>query len=150
MKCMLLKRVIVVKHVFFVHKGKVTTEAVFMFMSVGWDDVSELWPQTGLLFSPRWYEYGETWWNNFRRKNLSTWRQTCPSATSSTTIPHGLIRAWTRVSEVRGRRLTAWATALPTEATLLSQPYTCFSYVQRSQIPLFFELSRSHSGGCLP
>jgi hypothetical protein len=28
-------------------------------------------------------------------------------------IPHGLIRAWTRASAVRGRRLAAWAMARP-------------------------------------
>jgi hypothetical protein len=45
-----------------VHKG------CWLFMSVGWDCVSELWPPTGPLFVPQMIdEYGEPRWNDFDR-----------------------------------------------------------------------------------
>jgi hypothetical protein len=41
---------------------------IFLFMSMGWDDVSELRPQTGLLFIPQViYENGEPRWNDIDR-----------------------------------------------------------------------------------
>jgi hypothetical protein len=41
-----------------------------MFMSMGWDDISELRPPTGLLFIPQMtYEYGELRWNDTDREN---------------------------------------------------------------------------------
>jgi hypothetical protein len=50
-----------------------------LFMSMGWDDVSELWPPTGLLFiSQAINEYGQPQWNDIEKgqpnisdKNLS-------------------------------------------------------------------------------
>jgi hypothetical protein len=37
---------------------------IIIIMSMGWDYVCELWPQTGLLFiSQMIYEHGEPWWN---------------------------------------------------------------------------------------
>jgi hypothetical protein len=37
--------------------------------------------------SPRWYEFGERWWNDIDRGNRRTRRKTFPSATLSTTNP---------------------------------------------------------------
>jgi hypothetical protein len=39
-----------------------------LLMSMGWDDVSELWLPVGLLFIPQMmYECGEPWWNGIDR-----------------------------------------------------------------------------------
>jgi hypothetical protein len=60
-------------------------------------------PKRGCLLTlayyafPRWYEFGELQWNDtLTAENRRTQRRTCPSATSSTTIPHGLTRARTK------------------------------------------------------
>jgi hypothetical protein len=38
---------------------------MLLFMSMRRDDISELWPPTGLLFIPQViYEHGELWWND--------------------------------------------------------------------------------------
>jgi hypothetical protein len=78
---------------------------------------------TGLLFVPRrineWMDEWKNFLFNFRKcgahggmiqtgENRRTRRETCPSATLSTTNPTGLTRAWTRASAMKGRRLTAW------------------------------------------
>jgi hypothetical protein len=42
-----------------------TTGLFMLFMLMGWDNVSELQPPTGLLFFPQvMYEHGEPWWND--------------------------------------------------------------------------------------
>jgi hypothetical protein len=42
---------------------------MFMFMSMGGEDVSELRPPMGLLFIPRMiYEYGGRWWYDTDRE----------------------------------------------------------------------------------
>jgi hypothetical protein len=57
----------------------------YVLISLGWDDVSELRSQTGLLFiSLVIYEHEEPWWSDTARESLRTWRKTCPSATWST------------------------------------------------------------------
>jgi hypothetical protein len=48
-------------------------------------------------------------------ENRRTRRKTCPNATLSTTNPTGLTLALTRAAEVRGQRLTSWATARPSQ-----------------------------------
>jgi hypothetical protein len=61
---------------------------VVLFMSIGWDNVSEMRPPKGLLFiSQVMYEYGEARWNNTDRGNRRTRRKTCHSATWSSTNP---------------------------------------------------------------
>jgi hypothetical protein len=53
-----------------------------------WDWVSELRPPTGLLFIPNLiYKYGESRLNDMAAENRRTRRETCPSATQSTTNP---------------------------------------------------------------
>jgi hypothetical protein len=37
---------------------------MFLFMSMGWNDVSELRPPTALLFIPQMYKHGNQWWND--------------------------------------------------------------------------------------
>jgi hypothetical protein len=77
-------------------------------------------PKRGCLLTsayyafPRWYEFGERRWNEILTgNNRRTREKTCPSATSSSRIPHGLNRARTRASVVCGRRLTTWAMERP-------------------------------------
>jgi hypothetical protein len=84
---------------------------LFMIMSMGWDYTSELLPPAGLFFIPQIYEYGdprlsdaERETDELREKPVSV--SLCPSQ-----IAHGLPRARTRASALRGRQLTAWATA---------------------------------------
>jgi hypothetical protein len=55
--------------------------------------------------SARWYEYGELRWNDIDKET----RKTVPEQL----CPHGLTRARTRDTVVKGRRLTVWATARP-------------------------------------
>jgi hypothetical protein len=45
--------------------------ALMMIISIGWDYVSELRPQTGLLFIPQViHEHAEQWWNESTEENL--------------------------------------------------------------------------------
>jgi hypothetical protein len=84
---------------------------LLLFMSMGWNYVSELWPPTGLLFIPQMiYEYGEPQWNDTDGENRRSRIKNCPSTTLSTTntVPHGLTWVWTWASAVRGRWLTTW------------------------------------------
>jgi hypothetical protein len=81
---------------------------------MGWDNVSELRPPMGLLFVPRWYEYGEPWWNDTDRVKQKNFRKTnVPAPLRPPWISHGLTRAQTRFSMVRGWRLSAWTTTRP-------------------------------------
>jgi hypothetical protein len=57
-----------------------------LFLSMGWDNVSELQSPTGLLFILQVkYEYGEPWWDDTDRGNKIIRRETWQSATLSTT-----------------------------------------------------------------
>jgi hypothetical protein len=83
---------------------------LLLFMSTGWDYVSELRPLTGLLFIPQViYEYGATveWYWQEKLKEL--WQKPVPVLLCPPRIPHALTRARTRASAVRRRRLIAWA-----------------------------------------
>jgi hypothetical protein len=61
---------------------------LLLFMSTGGDNVSELWPSTGLLFIlQKIYEYGQPLWNDTDGGSWRTQRKTCPSATLSTKNP---------------------------------------------------------------
>jgi hypothetical protein len=58
---------------------------LFMFMSMGWDYVSDLRPPTGTFFVPQvTYEYGEPRWNDTDKGNRRNLRKTCPNTTLST------------------------------------------------------------------
>jgi hypothetical protein len=61
---------------------------LFMFISMEWDYVSEMWPPTGLLFIPRWYmsikAMAEWYWQG-ETKELK--RIPCLSTTLSITNP---------------------------------------------------------------
>jgi hypothetical protein len=71
----------------------------------------------------------------FTGKNRSTRGKTCPNATLSTTIPHGLNGDRTRASAVRGQLLTAWAMARPDHTvTRRNSKYTMRSLVLRVSI----------------
>jgi hypothetical protein len=52
-------------------------------------------------------------------KTVELWEKPAPVPLCPPQIPHGLTKARTRASAVRGRRLTTWAMALPLEFTLL-------------------------------
>jgi hypothetical protein len=99
---------------------------LLLFMSMWWDDVSELRPPTGLLFIPQLiYEYGEPRWNDTDRGNRRTRRkpvtvQLCPQH-----ISHGPTMARTRSSAVRGRQLTSWAMAPPSGRLLPTNLRLC-------------------------
>jgi hypothetical protein len=77
---------------------------------MGRDYVSELRPQTDLLFVPQIiYEHGEPRYSNIDRgKPLG--EKPVPMPLYLLQIPYGLIQAWTRAFAVRGWWLTAWAT----------------------------------------
>jgi hypothetical protein len=53
-----------------------------------WGETTSLncWHERTYCSSPRWYEFGERRWNDIDR-GKRTWRETCPSATLSTTNP---------------------------------------------------------------
>jgi hypothetical protein len=77
-------------------------------------------PKRGCLLTlayyafPRWYESGERRWNDTdRRKTEELGQKPVPVPLCSPQIPHGLTRARTRASAVRGRRLTTRAMARP-------------------------------------
>jgi hypothetical protein len=86
-----------------------------LFMSMGWDYISDLWPQTGLLFISRTiYEYGQPWWNDIDRwKNEELREKPIPVPLRPPPSPHGLTWAWTQASAVKGQRVSAWAMARP-------------------------------------
>jgi hypothetical protein len=59
-----------------------------LFMSMGWDDVSEMRPPRGLLFIPQMtYEHGEPWWNDTDRVKTCELEKNCLRATLSTINP---------------------------------------------------------------
>jgi hypothetical protein len=78
-----------------------------LFVSMAWENVSELRPSTGLLFvSQMMYEYWESRWSDIGQNNedleVPVSVSLCPPQ-----IPHGMNRERTRVSAVRDRRQTA-------------------------------------------
>jgi hypothetical protein len=87
-----------------------------LFMSVGWEDVSELRSPTGLLLIPqKVYENGQPRWNDTGRGNRRSRRQTCPCVILSTANPILTNSGSNPDLEVRGQGLTAWAMAGPTD-----------------------------------
>jgi hypothetical protein len=79
-----------------------------LFMSMGQGYVSELRPADLLLIPQMIYEYREPHWSNIDMGNRIPRRKPCFRATLSTTnLSHGLTRARTWASAVRGWRLTA-------------------------------------------
>jgi hypothetical protein len=89
---------------------------VLLFMSVGWDYVSELRPANGILFIPRWCmnmesdggiimtgENRRTRVDRPVRVSLFHHKPTCTD------------KARTRASAVKARRLTAWVMARPVD-----------------------------------
>jgi hypothetical protein len=73
-----------------------------LFLSMGWDDVSELWTQMDLLFIPTWY----TWYMSMEnrggmiltRKTQELWEKLVSLPLCLPLIPHGLSRTWTQAS----------------------------------------------------
>jgi hypothetical protein len=60
----------------------------FMFMSMGWDYISELQPQTSPLFTPRWYMSVESYGIMILTgEKLRSLKKTCPSVTVPITNP---------------------------------------------------------------
>jgi hypothetical protein len=84
---------------------------------------------------PRWYEFGERQWNDiWQGKTEELGDKPVPVPLCPPQIPHGLIRARTRASAVRGRRLTTWAMARP-DGTI-SFRYFPFPYSKPRSISL--------------
>jgi hypothetical protein len=75
------------------HDNTVWGVASRLWISIGWDYVSELLPLADVLFIPRWYECGERRWNDILTgESRRTRRKSCPSATLSTTNPTRILR----------------------------------------------------------
>jgi hypothetical protein len=93
--------------------------------------------------SPRWYEFGERRWNDILTgETEELGEKPVPVPLCPPQIPHGLTRARTRASAVRGRRLTAWTTARPSDfhtAINFGMRYYNTRYVTNLQL----------TGGCL-
>jgi hypothetical protein len=77
-------------------------------------------PKRGCLLTlsyyafPRWYEFGERRWNDILTgETRGTREKPAPVSLCPPQIPHGLTRARTRASPMKGRRLTTWAMARP-------------------------------------
>jgi hypothetical protein len=80
----------------------------------GWEWMSEWmneWVKELFFFNFR--KFGAHGGMILTEENRRTRRKTCPSATSFTINPTGLIRTRNQAAAVRGRRLTAWAMARP-------------------------------------
>jgi hypothetical protein len=93
---------------------KICCEYVFVFMSTGWDYISELRPPMGILFMTKLYMSMESHGGMILTgENEISGRNFCPSVSLTSHIPHGLTRAQTRASEVTGRLLTVWAMTRP-------------------------------------
>jgi hypothetical protein len=91
--------------------------SLFWSTSMGWDYVSELLPLTG-MFIPQMIQVGERRWYDGERdgetvETVGYWQgkteehgeKLVPVPLCTPQIPHGLTRARTRASAVRGRRL---------------------------------------------
>jgi hypothetical protein len=70
-------------------ENKLAQRSLLLFMSMGWDYVSELRPPTGLLFFPRWYMSMEHWCNDTDRWKLKNSEKNLPIATLFTTNHRG-------------------------------------------------------------
>jgi hypothetical protein len=84
---------------------------VCSYYSCRWSEsVSEVRPPADLLFIPQIiYEYGDLQWNDIIDGKTEEPRvKHAPVPLCSPQIPHGLTRARTQASAVRGQRLTAW------------------------------------------
>jgi hypothetical protein len=79
--------------------------AQMLFMSTGWDYVSELRPPTGLLFIPKIYEYRATvgWYSQVKTEEFG--EKPAPVLLCPPQIPDGVTRELARASAVRGRRV---------------------------------------------
>jgi hypothetical protein len=104
----------------YVHNSGNSKTKWFMFLltSTGRGYVSELRPPTGLLFIPqKIHEHGEQRWNDIERgRPKNSGKTPVPVSLCPPQIPHGLTQARIWASAVRGRRLTAQATACPSQA----------------------------------
>jgi hypothetical protein len=81
-----------------------------LFMSICWDYVCELRPVH--LFISSWYiSMGPRRNDTDRGKPKNSWEKRVPLPLCPPHIPHGLTKAQTRASAVKGRRLTASAMA---------------------------------------
>jgi hypothetical protein len=86
---------------------------VFLFMSMGSYYVSKLRSSTGLVFIPQMImELRVEWYWQGKPKN-SVKKKPVPVPLCPPQFPHGLIRAGTLTSAVRGRRITALVMARP-------------------------------------
>jgi hypothetical protein len=89
---------------------------MFMFISLGWDDVSELRPPTAPLFIPRCYMNTDNHGGMMlTRNNRITLRKPVPVPLCPPQILYGLSRARTQISVERGRRLIAWTMVRPVD-----------------------------------
>jgi hypothetical protein len=80
----------------------------FLWYFDAWECVSELWSPTGLLFIPQITSIDRHGGMISTRENWRTRKKNVPQCHS---VHHGLTRARTRNSAVRGQRLTVWAMA---------------------------------------
>jgi hypothetical protein len=108
-------------------------------ISMGWDYVSELLlPLTDILFIPQmiwvWRVTVEWYWQG---KTEELGEKPVPVPFCPPQIPHGLTRARTRVSEVRGWRLTAWAMARPNHLSTPALPSTQYESCSQARIKGF-------------
>jgi hypothetical protein len=86
------------------------------------------------------YEYGDPRWNDVDRGNPKISYKNLSRCQMCSLIPHGLNRVRTRVSVVRGRRLTTLAIARPSLikcfmhslAVLITEQLFCYSWVVKS------------------
>jgi hypothetical protein len=99
--------------------GTLTDSEMVLFFREG---MVGLVPKRGCLLTlayyafPTWYEFGERRWNDTDRgKTEKLEEKPVPVPLCPPQIPHGLTRALTRASAVRGRRLTTWAMATAPE-----------------------------------
>jgi hypothetical protein len=94
----------------FVLKGPVII--TLLFMSMGWEYVSEQQPQAAVYSQVIWY--GELRWNDIDRGKLkNSENKPVPVPLYPPQISNGTIRARSRASAVRGQRLTAWVMVRP-------------------------------------
>jgi hypothetical protein len=134
---------------------------LFLFMSIEWDDVSELRLLTSLLSSPTPPLGGDVWvWRStvelyWQGKHRRTRRKICRMPLSQPHIPRGLTRAWTWASAARGRRLNAWSMARPRRCTYLHTCSIIINYAESYSVswrpPLSTSgLSKFYSGTLRP
>jgi hypothetical protein len=102
----------------------------FMLKSTGWDYVSELQIRKGLLFIPQnMVSHGV---RILTGEKEEFGEKPAPVPLCPPQIPHGVIGARTRASEVRSRRLTAWAMSSRRLVFLFCFAYTELWWVRQS------------------